>query len=286
MDESEQSDEQAEFAQNTLQSMFDVFWNPEIERRGGVEATGPLLKALAILPAGQPAQILLNDEADLVLSVSATGPIERGDPVYADDLGEVSDLRPLRVDEDAGWVAFSVLPNGEYMLAFDFRRNRGIGRELLQLAQEYLEVAQGAVVAGHERPAVEAAHACAELVVTSMMHLTGEAPASRSRSPHAKRQYWLNAHTRLGNAPTRFHKTLVRLGELRPWARYGETKREPASGEIRDLVDVLRGMIEHADARVGRPLPEIDDLDESEIRRERRPPGRAQSVDGQTDTTS
>jgi hypothetical protein len=260
---------ESEFAQNTFQSMFDLFWDPEIERRGGLEVTGPLRKALAIMRTDQPVEILLNEEADLVLSAEATGPIERGDPIYPDDIGDVSDLRPLRIDEEAGWVAFAVLPNGQGMLAFDFRRNRGRGRRLLQLAREYLEVAQGACAAGHERPAVEAAHACAELIVTAMMYLTDEAPVNGGRSPHGKRKHWLNVHTHLGNAPVRFHESLVRLGELRPSARYGEEKRQPASGEVGKLIHVLREMIEHAAVRVGEPLPEIVDLDESEIRRGR-----------------
>jgi hypothetical protein len=193
---------ESEFAQNTFQSMFDLFWDPEIERRGGLEATGPLRKALAIMRTGQPVEILLNDEADLVASVNVAGP-------------------------------------------------------------------QHACSVGRERPAIQAAHACAELVVTSIMYLTDEAPVSGRRSPHGKRKHWLNMHTHLGNAPVRFHETLVRLGELRPWARYGEERRAPASGEVGGLVDVLREMIEHAAARVGDPLSEIDDLDESEIRNDR-----------------
>ncbi|MET9313069.1 HEPN domain-containing protein [Kribbella sp. NPDC003505] len=278
-DRSGETAEASDFAQNTFQSMFDLFWDPEIERRGGLEVTGPLRKALAIMRTDQPVEILLNEEADLVFTAEATGPINRGDPLYAEDIGNVSDLRPLRIDEEAGWVAYAVLPNGQGMLAFDFRRNRGRGRRLLHLAREYLEVAQDACAAGHERPAVEAAHACAELVVTAMMYLTDEAPASGVRSPHGKRKHWLNVHTHLGNAPVRFHETLVRLAELRPSARYGEDKRQPASGEVGKLVDVLREMIDHAAERVGEPLPEIDDLDKSEIRPGRRADDRRRDGD-------
>jgi hypothetical protein len=274
-----ETEAESEFAQNAFQSMFDVFWNPEIERRGGLEATGPLRKALAIMRTGRPVEVLLNDEADLVASASTTRPIERGDPIDADDIGEVSDLRPLRIDEDAGWIAFVVLPNGRGMLAFDFRRNRGRGRRLLQIASEYLDVARHACSVGRERPAIEAAHACAELVVTSIMYLTDEAPVSRARSPHGKRRHWLNMHTHLGNAPVRFHQTLARLGELRPWARYGEERRGPISGEVGALVDVLSEMIEHAAMQVGDPLPEIDDLEESESRHDPHPGDRRREDD-------
>ncbi len=40
------ADRDAEFAANAVQSMHDVFWAPEIERRGGVSVTGPIQRAL------------------------------------------------------------------------------------------------------------------------------------------------------------------------------------------------------------------------------------------------
>jgi hypothetical protein len=49
-----------------LESMEEVFWDPEIERRGGAEVTGPIVKALGILRPGQPVEVRLDEEVDLI----------------------------------------------------------------------------------------------------------------------------------------------------------------------------------------------------------------------------
>jgi hypothetical protein len=102
-DEADPDDaEDDEFSRNVLQSMSDVFWEPEIERRGGVEVTGQLRKALAVLAPGRPVEVFLNDDAELVCSIPADPAIEAGQKVELSGLDEVSDLRPLTVDPDAG----------------------------------------------------------------------------------------------------------------------------------------------------------------------------------------
>ncbi len=82
-----------------------------------------------MLRPGQPVEILLNDEAELVASIRSNRDIGYGELVLLADVDEISELRPADVDEEAGWVAFVSLPGGRHLIAFDFRRNRGRGRD-------------------------------------------------------------------------------------------------------------------------------------------------------------
>jgi hypothetical protein len=170
-----ENEAESEFAQNAFQSMFDIFWNPEIERRDGHEATGPLRKALAIMRTGRPAEILLNDEADLVANANSPGPIERGDPIAADDIGEVSDLRPLRIDEEAGWWPLLRSQTAE---ACSHSTSAEIGARdgdsFSSPASTWRSPNMLAPLAASDQQ-IEDAHACAELIVTSIMYLTDEA---------------------------------------------------------------------------------------------------------------
>ena len=231
---------------------------PEIERRGGVEKVGPIRKALAILAPGEPNEVRFNEEADLVASVIAARAIEKGEAVHDVDFSDVSDLRPVEVPKDAAWVAMVVLPNGSPMLAFDFRRNRGRGKRLLNLALEYVDTSAGALKNTRFGPALESAHAAAELAVTAMMYLSDDNPFKGRRNAHSRRKGWLNQFTRLDNAPRDFHATLVKLGDLRGSARYGDPQLDVTSEEVAALIESVRGIIEHARARVGEPLEAID----------------------------
>lgn len=246
-----------EFAANVLRSYDELFWQPEIQRRGGPEVTGPIRKALAILPPGQPVQVLLNDEAELVASFTATRDIKAGEPVMLEDCADIHDLQPAGVDEDSGWAAVLVLPDGRAMAAFDFRRNRGRGRRLLDLAEQYFATARLAGRHGHHGPALESAHAAAELSVTAMMYLSDDEPIKGKRARHNKRATWLNSFTKHGNAPRALHEALTRLAGIRSAARYGDPALVVTVDDFDNLLSAVGELLAHARSRVGEPLPEV-----------------------------
>lgn len=259
-DEDASQEDRDEFTSNVLQSMADIFWLPEIERRGGPEKVGPIWQALAILMPGQPNRVMFNEEAELLASATATRAIAEGEAVSEGDIdfSEISDLRPAQIHADSAWVAMVTLPSGRQIMAFDFRRNRGRGAELLDLADQYAELAQTAMDRGWAGPALENSMAVAELAVTAMMYLSDDEPFAGRRNAHSRRQHWLNQFTRLDNAPRSFHDALVELGRVRGRARYGERGEAIAPSMASDLVALARQILDHARDRVEPPTEGIE----------------------------
>jgi len=130
------------FAANAVQNMWDIFWQPEVERRGGLSVTGPIAAAMAIMKPGAPVEIRLNDEVEVRARARADSPVTSGEPLTAENLDALENFEPGNVHPDAGWALFVVLPNGSAYLQFDFRRNRSQGNRRLALAAEYLHVAR------------------------------------------------------------------------------------------------------------------------------------------------
>ncbi|WP_149205022.1 hypothetical protein [Actinotalea subterranea] len=241
-----------EFTTGVLDSFRQIFWEPEIARRGGEEVTGPLRRAVAILrPGAGVAEVRLNDEADLVARVRVTRAVQAGEPITVADVEALEDLCPANLDPDAGWAAMVTLPNGHVVAAFDFRRNRARATALLDLADQYEAAATGALERRHLGPALDAAFTCAELAVTAMMFLQDDDPLGPSRSRHSRRVGWLRNFTRLDNAPRAYHGSLARLADLRPAARYGSPPLTITEEDAAEHLSNVQGLLEHARLRVG-----------------------------------
>lgn len=248
-----------EFAERVLASMQEVFWDPEIERRGGLAATGPIHKALAILNPGKPVEIRLNDECQLVARARVNSAVKRGDPVNVENVDSIESLEPLDVDPDAGWVVLAVLPDGRQFAQFDFVRNRGRSLRLIALSREYIATARGALLAGRMGPATENAMAAAELAVTARTYsLETDLPQSGSRrNAHSARLHWTRVHVALGNTVATAHATLCTLNGLRPSSRYGEGAL-PDRGQIEPLLESVEQLVEDSERRIG-PLLRTQD---------------------------
>lgn len=242
----------AEYSTRVLTFMFEAFWQPEIERRGGVEATGPIHKALAVLYPGRPVEVQLNDEFELVARAKVNSELAPGTPVTLENLDAIVALEPLGVGPDAGWVAWVVLPDGRQMAQFDFVRNRGRSLRLLGLARDYLDTASEALEAGRTGPALENSMAAAELAITAQTYtFSTEVPAEGGRrNAHSARKHWTKVQVGLGNTTADAHHTLVALNELRGASRYGEGD-VGGTERAMELLESVKRLVEDTRARVG-----------------------------------
>lgn len=240
------------FSERVLDSFVEIFWEPEIQRRGGVEVTGPVYAALAVMVPGEPVEVRFNDEVMVVAKAKPDSPTAPGDPVTADNLDDGDDFEPVDVDPNAGWVMWLVLPNGHQYARFDFSRNRARSLRLLELARSYMAAAQGALETLSLGPALENAMAAAELAITAQSYtFTTEAPASGGgRNSHSSRKHWTKVQAGLGNTTPDAHHTLVELGKVRPAARYGEGELPPPA-RVGELLTAVENLLDHAAARVG-----------------------------------
>jgi hypothetical protein len=243
------------FETRALESMWSAFWEPELSRRGGVEVTGPLYAALAVMRPGEPVEIRLNDEVNVVARAREGSSVRVGDVVTATNLDGVDAFEPLGVDPDAGWVVWLVLPDGRQYMRFDFLRNRRRSRRLLDLARDFLLTAHEAVAVGRLGPALENAWAATELVVKARSYsfATDGAGGGSGRNKHSARQHWTKVQVGLGNTTPDAHDTLQALNCHRSAARYGEGDI-PDSGVVRPLVASVEALLDDADLRIGQPL--------------------------------
>ena len=245
-----------DFGERMLESMKESFWDPEVERRGGPETTGPIYAALAILLPGVPVEVRLNGEVEIVARAREGAAIERGDLVTVENLDEVEAFEPVGVDPNAGWVAWLVMPDGRQYMQFDLLRNRGRSLKMLALARDFLATAQDAVASERRGPAVENAMAAAELAITARTYSfeAEGAPASGAgRNRHSARQHWTKVQVGLGNTTPDAHDTLLLLHRLRGAARYGEGD-VPERDEVRELLESVGSLVEDAALRIGPPL--------------------------------
>lgn len=244
-----------EFSDRVLESMREMFWEPEIERRGGPAVTGKVHQALAIMRPGRAVEVLFNDEFKLVARAKVNSGVSKGDPVTLETLGAIEGIEPIGVDPNAGWAAWLVLPDGRQIMQFDFIRNRGHSLRLLALARDYLTTAHDAAGSGRIGPTVENAMAAAELAVTAQTYSFSTDPVEEGggRNTHSARQHWTKVHAGLGNTTSDAHTTLVTLHRLRGTTRYGEGDL-PTPDEAQVLLEAVSRLVEDAAMRVGKPL--------------------------------
>ena len=251
-----------DFGQQVISQFDEIFWQPEIERRGGPGEVGPIHKALAILAPGEPTKVLFNDEFEAKVTIRTKRAIVEGEFVTPEDMDGAEDLEPMGVDPNAGWACIAVLPNGQAMLSFDFRRNRGRSGERVARAEEFAATARSALDAGRLGPALDNAFTAAELAVTAeALLLESNAPedAPRGRNPHGKRREWLKGWTELGNAPTSFSQTLGRLAQVRSRARYAEREIDISREEAAELVGAAEEMVAHSQRRLLAPRGDLSE---------------------------
>lgn len=247
---SEASVPDPDFSAALLEQIFDLWVEPELQRRGVDMGRDGVTKALVVMAPGGRVETLINDEAELVASVRATRPIEAGEPVSAGDFDEVEGVRPFDVDPDAGWICFAQL-GPQVVIAFDFRRNRARAGRLVERAREFARAARLAHADGLLGPSLEAAYASAELAVVGQVLLMDDDPPR----DHPKRKRWFVGWTELGNAPEAHSRALTALAKRRRAARYAETAINMNGGEVVEVLSVVDEMVEHAASAVSHRRP-------------------------------
>ncbi|MEZ3162250.1 hypothetical protein AB1K54_17200 [Microbacterium sp. BWT-B31] len=186
----------------------------------------------------------LNDDVSLQARAVASAPIAKSEAVTPENISSLEAFWPVGIHADSGWLAYVVVGASGYV-AFDFRYNKQRNAELLGLADDYLETAEGYYERAL-RPAIDNLLSAAELTVQAQM--LGQ---SERTTFHNVRDKWLRDNERLGNAPDGFFALLKRLRSERAAARYGDGVVSISDDEMPELIAKERTMIEHAVGRTG-----------------------------------
>lgn len=226
-----------DFANNVINSVFDLWVMPELARRNMTLGRDEVCKVVVELdPDRKYPRVWLNDEAKIVVKAVATRAIEAGEEVTEADIDEIHAVLPNDVGPNSGYVCFVTI-RGQSYVHFDFRYNKERVAGLLTRARQFLTVARNSVDAA---PAVacDVAFSSAELSIQAQMLLQQE----KTRS-HSQRQAWIDQWVAHNNAPQDHAAVLRQLHEYRSSGRYADGGFNVAPEKVAELLAVVDDMI-------------------------------------------
>lgn len=230
------------------ETLFEHLWElwvgPEVTARELDVTPDSVRKIVIEIPPGGPIAVRLDDEAIIRLGVVSTRAIQAGEDITEADFSEVRSMEPANVDANSGWVCFARLPSGEAYVAFDFTYNRERALLLLSRAEEFMASAQRSRETSLS-VCLDSAFSAAELAVQAEMLVMQEETRN-----HKVRGKWLEEWAKLGNAPKEHADTLWLLGDLRKKGRYEHAPVRVSSERLKQLLDVVEGMIERSRTRM------------------------------------
>src|SRR5438045_4182312 len=127
----------AEFWANVIRNSLELWIEPEINRRlaeGRIDASWRMFSAQVVMNVGMPIQVRLNGEVAAVFAGRLKDPTAAGigKVISLDDFEAVDDVRLTTADDNAAHI--TLLVRGDHwFVSFDFRYNRGMIREYLQV---------------------------------------------------------------------------------------------------------------------------------------------------------
>lgn len=233
-----------EFGESAINQIFDIWVGPELGERGVQLSRESIRKVVVELEPGKAPRVLLNEEATISASFTAKRAIEPGEPVTADDIENLNDLRPDEVSPNSGWICFARIGQSEYV-AFDFRYNRERALALLVRAGEFLTAARHAADEEFSNVAIDLAHSAAELTVQAQM-LTQQ----NETNNHYERRRWLSSWAEHDNSPRQHSDILWNLSDLREQARYGSDQVRLKPGRLLQILELVQDMIDLGSHRI------------------------------------
>lgn len=231
------------FADNLLHRVFDLWIDPEVERRqslGLLPEDFRLRAAQVILNVGAAPEVRLDEEVRAKAKIKPARPIEAGDIVRAVDVDEYVAVELTDVDPDAGHVTVLRHQDG-WSITFDFRYNAARVALVLDASREFLACAQFALAAGHERAATDNLFSAVELMAKAdLLKLHDTGLLSSVKHSYVAHQFNRLGHT--GTIEVGYLRLLNRLRDLRTPARYPPSSHKAAREELQQLLAIALEM--------------------------------------------
>lgn len=229
-----------EGAQRFLAQIFELWINPEVQRRiDAATVTAPLelLMAQVIFPPDGPPIVRLNDEVRGKALTRIDRAVEAGGDVYMSDL---TGLEAFELDEaelDFGHI--TVLRVGESWFAtFNALSQRARALSFLEKADQFREAAAQAHAKGHASVAVDTLFSACELASKAELIVTRQLASKVNHKAVAAK---INAWGAMGNIEAAFVELFNKLGQLRFPYRYdaGATQPMPVGNDDLELVAAI-----------------------------------------------
>lgn len=240
-----------EFSERILQQAFDIWINPELEKRkeNGRIPDNFILWGAQIIFSGDRNfnKVRINDEIKVVIEAKDTKPIINGENFFIRDIDEINSVKLTNKDPNCGHITLLHF-NNQWIISFDSRYNKKRIKQHIQVAKEFLESAKNNFSNNRLHPFFEVSFACAELAAKAiLLHIPNkEILHGKNHNTRIKRfENWAE----LGNVDIKFSKTLKRLFKLRPSARY-LCSTEYKNEDTNDIILTLENMIDFAESSI------------------------------------
>lgn len=239
---------------NTFEQVMDLWITPEVKRRqdaGTIPKPYDLVAAQVIFHSdGRNQEVRLNAEVRSIGKVKLKEGVSKnaGDPVYAHEVDSYESFRlPDDGDPNCGHFTLRRVAD-QWTIAFDFIYNKGLSREHLAAAQEFLRSAESALQSNSYRVFVDNLFSASELAAKALL-LTTPFPGESKRMSHGRIQSRYNLEAKMGNVSSGHKDAFNRLAGLRSSARYLNGTLSISKAIADELRDAVRGAIEFASKR-------------------------------------
>lgn len=251
---------QKDMGERLLAQAFELWFNPEMERRATAGLLGDdfaLYAAQVLFPPEGDNRIRLNDEITGVMVVAAHRAVERGEHVTLSDLAGVQRYELDDTDLDCGHL--TIIQRGKsWMIDFDFLSGRAKAADILRLADQYHAAAIVCVQRALDGPAVDNLFSACELAAKAELILH-RSSAVKAKT-HDPLKSAINAWGKLGNIDPAFVSIFNALGQQRADARYNGADAAKGLMPTLESIAIVKAVIERGLWHVGRST----DLDRHE----------------------
>lgn len=222
------------------------FIDPEIAKRiefGKIDTPFKLDRAQVIFFSdGRPPLIRLNSEANIVIKTKLNVAKQIGEPILLNEIESIEEIL-LGPGEDPNCAYFSFIFLGNsFFGAFDFTYNKGLAREHLELAKQFLEVAESSHHKHYIGPAIDNLFSAIELAAKAAMLSAFPSPIRKLKS-HGAIKAQFNRQKILGNVQGKYTATFNELETLRNQARYLKGNYHVSAQQILEYINTTKELI-------------------------------------------
>lgn len=167
----------------TFSQMWDIAFSPELERRksaGLIDDDFHLYLAQLLQPPDEKNRVLFNEEVRGSALMQPHRDIKPGEPVLTTDMAHI--VHYDLPDDLLDCGHFTIIRAGDgWRMVFNFLSGRAKARDMLELADQYLQASIASTKLGHAGPAVDNLFSSAELVSKAelILHQSTAAKANR-----------------------------------------------------------------------------------------------------------
>jgi hypothetical protein len=204
----------------TLQQLFEIWINPEIEKR---KAAGTAPSALhmvqVIMEPGRENIVRLNEEVKGVALVRATKAVNAGDPISGSEIANFEAFELTDEDPNAGHITAIAAGDGAWHLSFNFRYNTARIEQLVAVANEFLAAARFSLSENRGHAFIDNLFSAVELMAKAWLIDMPDDKLLNAKT-HGTIKARFNKHSQWGRTDRAFVELYNRLAGMREPARY------------------------------------------------------------------